>query len=105
MANDLRKEYPLDNILYDEFYRVKLTFPYYLFSKNAIGIIAGVYFFACVMNNFSFNAFSSICFFALMVGYKNYFKSVRGEEFNIWLIKIFGDFTFFLKKKYRQLYA
>jgi hypothetical protein len=40
-----------------------------------------------------------------MVGYKMFFKSVRGEEFNIWLIKIFGDFIFSLKKKYRELNA
>lgn len=105
MASDLRKEYPLDNILYDEFYRVKLSFPYYLFSKNAISIILGLYVFLCVMNDLSFNAYSSICFFALMLGYKLYFKSVRGEEFNIWLIKIFGDFIFLLNKKYREIYA
>lgn len=103
MSNDLRKEYPLDDILYDEFYRVKLPFTYYLFSKNAIMIIVGVYILCCILNDLSFNVYSSICFFSLMVGYKMFFKSVRGEEFNIWLIKIFGDFIFSLKKKYREL--
>ncbi len=105
MSRDLRKDYPLENILYDDFYRVKLPFAYYLFSKSAVFIVIISYLLCCVLNDISFEAYSSICFFALMLGYKMFFKGMRGNEFDIWLIKIVGDFVFSMKKKYREFYA
>ncbi|RXI37034.1 hypothetical protein CRU99_12715 [Malaciobacter mytili] len=95
----------VDNVVYDEFYRVKLTFIYYLFSKNALLIIVGMYFGLYHFGFVSFNAYLSLTLFALMFGYKQFFKAYRGDEFNIWLIAIFGDLLFSIKKRIRELYA
>jgi len=100
-----QKEYTVDDVVYNELYRLKLPFIYYLFSKNAIYIIIGMYFFIVQMLGYSTNAYLGLTFLSLMFGYKQFFKAYRGDEFNIWLISIIGNLILKIKEKTREKYA
>lgn len=93
------KKYTVNEVVYDEFYRIKLPFVYYLFTKNAILIIISMYFLIIQVFNYSTNAYLASTFLALMFGYKQFFKAYRGDEFNIWLINIIGDLVLSIKNK------
>ena len=94
-----QKKYSVNEVIYDEFYRVKLPFIYYLFTKNAIFIMFFMYFFIVHIFNYSANAYLASTFLFLMFGYKQFFKAYKGDEFNIWLISIIGDLVLSIKKK------
>ncbi|WP_419774372.1 hypothetical protein [Halarcobacter sp.] len=93
------KKYTVNEVVYDEFYRVKLPFLYYLFTKNAITIILLMYFIIIHLFNYSINAYLASTFLTLMFGYRQFFKAYRGDEFNIWLISIWGDLVLSIKKR------
>ncbi len=99
------KKYSVDEVIYNEFYRIKLPFIYYLFSKNALIMSIVTYFIIIELLEKSINFYLTITVFALMIGYKKFFKSYRGDEFNIWIIDLFGKLILNIKKKTQDLNA
>lgn len=99
------KQDEFDEILYDEYYRQKLTFFYFIFSRNAFYIIVGLYLFGFHVQNWTINQYLSFLLIALMVGYRYFFKAYKGDEFNVWLISFFGDINLAIKKRTKERYS
>jgi len=99
------KKYQVNEIIYNEFYRIKLSFIYYLFSKNALIMVVSMYFIVIEIANSSMNMYLTITFFSLMLGYKQFFKAYRGDEFNLWIINLIGKLYFSIKKKTEEINA
>ena len=95
----------MEEIIYNEYYRYKLVFYYFLFSKEAMGIFVVLYLYGFQIDTWSLNQFLTLTLISLIIGYKFLFTAYKGDEFSIFLIKYFGDLNFAIKKRTKELYA
>jgi hypothetical protein len=84
------KEYTNKEIIYDELYRLKLSIFYFMFTKFALYIMLGSYWVAYNWYEGSLKVFLTVYVLALLVFYKTHFNLYTGEQYNIFLIRLFS---------------
>ncbi len=82
---DIKKEYSIDEVVYDEFYKVKLGIFYFFATFDAILIVLFTYYITDSLETFLI--FAPIL---LMFGYKMKFNKFMGEQYSIFLIEKFA---------------
>lgn len=81
-----KREYSDKEIIYDEFYKLKLKIVYFIFTQLGIGILFGAWLISDLWYKGSFQSFFTLYIVGIMFFYKTKFNMYTGEEYNVFVI-------------------